>query len=180
MIPPPPIQGIGNAGGFTMQVELRDGSFDYAKLQRRRQHDRRPTRAAQSTVAARLTTSFRADAPQLDVNVDRVKAETLGVPVGDVFGALASYLGSSYVSQFNKFGRVFQVYVQADSHFRAAARRPAEPAGAQPATATWCRSARWSTIEPVAGPSLISLYNLYPVGDDHRRAGAGLQLRPGA
>ena len=52
--------------------------------------------------------------PQIEVLVDRVKAETLNVAVGDVFNVLAGYVGSSYVNQFNKFGRTFQVYVQAD------------------------------------------------------------------
>ena len=56
--------------------------------------------------------------PQLKVDVDRAKAETLQVSIEDVFSTLSAYLGSSYVDQFNKFGRTFQVYVQADSQFR--------------------------------------------------------------
>ena len=113
---PPPIQGIGNASGFTMQIELRDGSFDYAKLQTVVQtmvHD-----GNTQTELQRLNSSFRAGVPQLRVTVDRVKAETLHVAVGDVFNVLAGYVGASYVNQFNKFGRTFQVYVQADSKFR--------------------------------------------------------------
>ena len=62
-----------------------------------------------------MQTSFRADVPQVTVEVDRVKAQTLFVPVDAVFKAHRAYLGSSYVAQFNKFGRTFQVYVQADS-----------------------------------------------------------------
>ena len=122
---PPPIQGIGNASGFTMQVELRDGSFDYTKLQtltrtivQRRQHAVRP--------AASVISPFRAGMPQLQVIVDRVKAETLNVAVGDVFNVLAGYVGSSYVNQFNKFGRTFQVYVQADAKYPPAAGRHRE------------------------------------------------------
>ena len=63
-------------------------------------------------------TPFRASVPQLLASVDRTKAETLGVTVGQVFQALESYLGSTYVGQINKFGHVFQVYVQADAPYR--------------------------------------------------------------
>ena len=66
-------------------------------------------------MVASATNVYLADAPQLNVNIDRVKAETLGVPLGDALDALSSYIGSSYVGQFNKFGRVFQIYVQAEA-----------------------------------------------------------------
>ncbi len=116
MLVPPPIQGIGNASGFTMQVELRDGSFDYTKLQ-----------TLSRTIVADGNTQTGLHAPghhvpcrraAASVLVDRVKAETLRVSVGDVFSTLSAYIGSSYVNQFNKFGRTFQVYVQADAQFR--------------------------------------------------------------
>ncbi|HET7884155.1 MAG TPA: multidrug efflux RND transporter permease subunit [Acetobacteraceae bacterium] len=156
---PPPIQGIGNASGFTMQLEMRDGSFDYAKLQTMAQtivHD-----GNTQTGLQRLNTTFRAGVPQLRVNVDRVKAETLNVSVGDVFNVLAGYVGSTYVNQFNKFGRTFQVYVQADSKFRL---RPGDVEN------LYVRSqdnkmvplGTLVTIEPMVGPSLVGLYNLYP------------------
>ena len=131
VIPPPPIQGIGNAGGFTMQVELRDGSFDYAKLQAISRRRWSPTAPA-SRAAARSTRRSAPSVPQLQVEVDRVKAETLKVSVGDVFNALAGYIGSSYVNQFNKFGRTFQVYVQADSQFRLRPQRHRAALRAQP------------------------------------------------
>src|SRR6202790_1341275 len=77
------------------------------------------TAAPQSQSALqRVSTSVRAAAPQLRVEVDRVKAQTLYVSVDQVFATLATYLGSTYVVQFNKFGRVFQVYAQADATFR--------------------------------------------------------------
>src|SRR5205085_1976688 len=99
--------------------------------------------------------------PQLKVDVDRAKAETLQVSIDDVFSTLASYLGSSYVDQFNKFGRTFQVYVQADSQFRL---RPEDiellpvrnKQGAMIPLGTLVK------ITPSVGPSLLSLYNLYP------------------
>jgi hydrophobic/amphiphilic exporter-1 (mainly G- bacteria), HAE1 family len=159
VIVPPPIQGIGNASGFTMMVELRDGSNDFQKLQR-------ITRSivadgTSQTGLQRLTTSFRAGVPQIRLLVDRVKAETLRVPVDDVFAALSSNIGSTYVNQFNQFGQTFQVYVQADSAYR---QQPDDilrlrvrnqdgnmvPLGAL------------AQIVPETGPALVTLYNLYP------------------
>jgi hydrophobic/amphiphilic exporter-1 (mainly G- bacteria), HAE1 family len=158
-LPPPPIQGIGNVGGFTMQVELRDGSADFAKLQ-----------SITNTIVAngqsqsalqRVSTPFRAAAPQLRVEVDRVKAQTLHVPVDQVFGTLATYLGSTYIEQFNKFGRVFQVYAQADAPFRL---RPRDIDNLQVRNQQghMIPLGTLVNITPTVGPSLISLYNLYP------------------
>ena len=64
-----------------------------------------------------MQSPFRATVPQFDVEIDRVKTQTLHVTTDQVFSALSSYLGSSYVNQFNKFGRVFQVYTQADAQY---------------------------------------------------------------
>jgi HAE1 family hydrophobic/amphiphilic exporter-1 len=159
VFPPPPIQGIGNAGGFAMQLELRDGSFDLTKLQTT---TNAVVKDAQTqTGLQRVTSSFRSTVPQIKVEVDRAKAETLQVSVDEVFATLGAYLGSSYVDQFNKFGRVFQVYVQADSRFRL---RPQDieqlpvrnKQGAIIPIGTMLR------ITPTVGPSLLSLYNFYP------------------
>ena len=116
VLPPPPIQGIGNAGGFSLQVELRDGNTDFAKLQSIT--DAVVANAQSQTALQRVQTSFRASAPQVRIDVDRVKAQTVHVSIDRVFATLATYLGSSYVGQFNKFGRVFQIYAQADAQFR--------------------------------------------------------------
>jgi HAE1 family hydrophobic/amphiphilic exporter-1 len=159
VLPPPPIQGIGNAGGFSMQVELRDGSTDFAKLQSITSTI--VANAQSQTALQRVSTSFRAIAPQLRIDVDRVKAQTLHVSVDQVFATLATYLGSTYVAQFNKFGRVFQVYAQADAQFRV---RPRDIEN------LWVRNQQGNMIplgtmvrvEPIAGAPLISLYNLYP------------------
>src|SRR5690349_13143816 len=96
VLPPPPIQGIGNAGGFSMQVELRDGSTDFAKLQN--VTNAIVANAQSQSALQRVSTSFRATAPQFRIDVDRVKAETLHVSVDQVFSTLATYLGSTYVS----------------------------------------------------------------------------------
>jgi hydrophobic/amphiphilic exporter-1 (mainly G- bacteria), HAE1 family len=159
VFPPPPIQGIGNAGGFAMQLQLRDGSFDLTKLQTT---TNTIVREAQSQSGMqRVTTSFRSTVPQLTVDVDRAKAETLQVSVDDVFSTLSAYLGSSYVNQFNKFGRTFQVYVQADSQFRL---RPQdiEQLPVRNKQGDMIPLGTMVKITPSVGPSLLSLYNLYP------------------
>ena len=168
---PPAIQGLGVSGGFQMQVQLKGGSTDLAKLQ--------TTAAelvangnAQSKLAG-LTTSFRATVPQLFVDVDRVKAESLNVAVGDVFSTIQAYLGSSYVNQFNKFNRTFQVYVQADSRYRL------EPEDIRD---LYVRSrdgkavpiGTMTKVAYVNGPSVLSLYNLYPSAAVNGRGAPGV------
>jgi HAE1 family hydrophobic/amphiphilic exporter-1 len=159
VLAPPPIQGIGNAGGFQMQTLLLGGSFDYKKLSNAA--DQIVKKAAGEAGLQHVLTTFRPGAPQVTVTVDRDRAQTLRVSVGDVFSALTSYLGSTYVNQFNKFGLSLQVYAQADSKYRL---RPDDllnlyvrsqdnqmvPIGAV------------AHLSSTLAPSLITLYNLYP------------------
>ncbi|MBB3463858.1 efflux RND transporter permease subunit [Rhizobium sp. BK377] len=159
VIVPPPIQGVGNASGFTMQVELKNGVSDYALLQSLT--DTIVKNGEVQSSLQRLSTSFRSNVPQLEIVVDRIKAETLGVTVGQVFSALSGYVGSSYVTQFNKFGRTFQVYAQASPEFRVSPgdiRNLEVKAG----DGTMVPLGTVVDIKPMQGPSLISLYNLYP------------------
>lgn len=159
VLPPPPIQGIGNAGGFTLQIELRDGSFDLAKLG----SSTNAVVSAASTQSSiqRISTSFRASAPQYKVEISREKVQALLLTTDQVFSTLATYMGSSYVSQFNKFGRVFQIYVQGDANFRM---DPSDVLGlkVRNQNGDMIPLGTVLTIEPSLGPSLISLYNLYP------------------
>jgi HAE1 family hydrophobic/amphiphilic exporter-1 len=159
VLPPPPIQGIGNAGGFTMQVELRDGSSDFEKLQG--VTNTMVLNAQSQSALQRVSTSFRATAPQLRVEVDRTKAQTLGVTIDQVFSTLATYFGSTYVVQFNKFGRVFQVYAQADSQFRLRP-RDIENLSVRNTQGNMIPLGTVASITPAVGTPLISLYNLYP------------------
>jgi HAE1 family hydrophobic/amphiphilic exporter-1 len=159
VLPPPPIQGIGNAGGFTMQVELRDGSTDFVKLQSIT--NAMVAHAQSQSALQRVQTSFRAIAPQLRITVDRVKAETLHVPVDQIFATLATYSGSTFVEQFNKFGRVFQVYAQADAKFRLRP-RDLENLTVRNQQGAMIPLGTMIQIEPTVGPPLVSLYNLYP------------------
>src|SRR6266849_3106272 len=159
VLPPPPIQGVGAGAGATMQIELRDGSFDLAKLQG--VVTAVVANAETQSSLARVMAPFRSSVPQYAVEVDRVKAQTLHVTVDQVFSALAGYLGSSYVDQFNKFGRTFQIHVQADSQFRL------RPEDIQNLTVrnrdgNMIPLGTLVKIEPAVGASLISLYNLYP------------------
>jgi hydrophobic/amphiphilic exporter-1 (mainly G- bacteria), HAE1 family len=158
-LPPPPIQGIGNVSGFTMQVEIRNGDFDYSLLQSLA--DAVVSDGNAQSSLQRLATTFRAGAPQFEVIVDRIKAETLGITVGNVFSALSAYVGSNYVTQFNKFGHVFQVYTQALPAYRA----NAEDIGnfkVKAGDGTLTPIGTVTSIKRVQGPPLISLYNLYP------------------
>jgi HAE1 family hydrophobic/amphiphilic exporter-1 len=159
VLPPPPIQGIGNAAGFTMQVELRDGSYDFAKLQS--VTNAMVAGAQAQSGLQRVATTFRADAPQYRIDIDRVKAQTLHLSVDQVFSALATYLGSTYVVQFNRFGRTFQAYVQADATFRL---NPEDIAkfSVRNQQGNMVPIGTLASVEPVTGPPLISLYNLYP------------------
>ena len=113
---PPAIPSLGTTGGFTMQVELRDGSSDYAELYSiaRTIAENAEAQSALEGVEPRFAPSV----PQIRLLIDRTKAERLQVSVGDVFAALGAYLGSSYVNQFNLFGQNFQVYAQAEGNAR--------------------------------------------------------------
>ena len=159
VLPPPPIQGIGNSGGFTLQIELRDGSSDLAKLQSIT--NAIVTNAQSQSALQRVSTSFRAVAPQLRVNVERVKAQTLHVSINQVFATLATYFGSTYVVQFNKFGRVFQVYAQADAQYRLRP-RDIENLSVRNEEGAMVPLGTVVSIESIVGSPLISLYNLYP------------------
>jgi HAE1 family hydrophobic/amphiphilic exporter-1 len=159
VIVPPAIQGIGNAGGFQMQVEQKDGSFDYAKLQA--VTDAVVEQAGTQSALTNLVTSFRAGAPHVRVEVDRVKAESLKVPVGEVFSTLSAYLGSAYVNRFNKFGLSLQVFIQADSPYRT---RPEDILRLQVKNldGQMVPIGAIAELRPALGAPLISLYNLYP------------------
>jgi multidrug efflux pump len=118
MFPPPPVNGLGTIGGFKLQIEDRAG-LGYEAL-----NDATKAFMAAMSKAPEiggLFSSFQVNVPQLFADIDRTKALQLGVPVTEVFNTLQIYLGSFYVNDFNKFGRTYSVYVQADAPFRARA-----------------------------------------------------------
>jgi multidrug efflux pump subunit AcrB len=104
---PPAVSGIGNAGGFTMQVEDRSGNTTPQQLQAATQH--LIGAARNRPELSRLFSTFRASVPQIYVNVDRVKAKKQNVRVTDVFQALQVYLGGLYINDFNYLGRTWHV-----------------------------------------------------------------------
>jgi len=116
VFPPPPVMGLGTLGGFKMQLEDR-GSLGYEALAKAANDF--VMKARETPELGPTFSSYEINVPQLDVNLDRVKAKQLGVPVTDVFETMQVYLGSLYVNDFNIFGRVYQVRVQADAPFRA-------------------------------------------------------------
>ncbi|UZF90590.1 efflux RND transporter permease subunit [Bosea sp. NBC_00550] len=116
MFPPPPVQGLGTIGGFKLQIEDRAG-LGYPALDEATKAFM--AKAAQAPEIAGMFSSFQVNVPQLYADIDRTKARQLGVPVTEVFDTLQTYLGSTYVNDFNRFGRTYTVRVQADAPFRA-------------------------------------------------------------
>ncbi len=156
--PPPAIRGLGVRGGFEMQVQDRGDLGRNALFQVviETVEDAR----SQSGLAA-LNSTFRPGVPQIYVDVDRVKVKSLDVPLAGVFATLQAYLGSAYVNDFNKFGRVYQVRVQAEAKFRA------EPEAIRRLEVR-NRSGQMVPLGTVVdvrdafGPQTINRYNLYP------------------
>jgi multidrug efflux pump len=157
----PPIQGLGNAGGFKLQTEQR-GYVDLNELQT--MTDRLIQRANADPYYAGVFTLYRAHTPQLFVNIDRAKVQSLQVPIQDVFTTLQVYMGGFYVNQFNKFGRTWQVNIQADPAARTSAdilkrlyvrSSPGQGQGQMVPLGTLLR------VRDSTGPVSVMRYNLY-------------------
>ncbi len=155
---PPPIRGLGQAGGFQMMVEDRKGN-DLETLQN---VTNQLVEAANSQQTLRgLTTTFDARSPQLYLDIDRTKALSFQVPLNNVFDALESYLGSSFVNLFNKFNQIYQVYIQANDRYRTTP---------EDIKNLYTRNSRGEMvplgsllqIRRTQGAELITRYNLYP------------------
>ena len=156
--PPPPIRGLGMRGGFEMQVEDRTD----AGLQVLQEAAQAMVADANSQSALQgVTTSFRPGVPQLYLEIDREKAKTLNVPLGNIFTTLQAFLGSTYVNDFNKFGRTYQVRVQADQEFRASP-EDIERLEVRTSEGRMLPLRSLITIKKSFGPQVINRYNLYP------------------
>src|SRR5262249_1132215 len=123
-----------------------DGIIGEASVQSRLQH---------------IGSTFRSSVPQLEVNVDREKAQLLNVQVGDAFNTLQSYMGSTYVDQFVKFGHTFPVFVQADDRYRLTP-EDLRQYEVRNASGAMVPMGAFTNVDYGTGPALISLYNLYP------------------
>jgi multidrug efflux pump len=116
VFPPPPVMGLGTVGGFKMQIEDQ-GSLGYTELHNAANAFMEAAKSAPEL--GPMFSSYQINVPQLNVDLDRTKAKQQGVSVTDVFDTMQIYLGSLYVNDFNRFGRVYQVRAQADAPFRA-------------------------------------------------------------
>ncbi|MDF2994565.1 MAG: multidrug efflux transporter permease subunit [Xanthobacteraceae bacterium] len=156
-IPPPPVRGIGNSGGFKMQVQERLGPDvrrilgATIELMGKARQDQR---------LAGVFTTFSANSPQIFLNIDRQKAETLNVPVSSIFDTLQQNLGTAYVNDFNAFGRVYQVRAQADQHFRQDIRQISN-LRVRAANGALVPLGTLVDVREVSGPDLIQRYNMY-------------------
>lgn len=166
---PPAIDGLGNAGGFQLQLQDR-GNAGLEQLQ---------TVARELVVAGNgqtglqsVNTTFRASVPQLFVDIDRTKVKTLGVPLTSVFNTLQAYLGSTYVNDFNQFGRTYQVRLQADHQFRLEA-EAIKKLDVRNQNGDMLPLGTFVKVEETLGPQVIQRYNLYPSAQINGEAAPG-------
>ncbi len=161
VFPPPPIMGLGTVGGFKLQLE------DHAALGYEAMDEVTKqflAKAAQAPELGPAFSSFQINVPQLDVDLDRVRAKQLGIPVDEVFDTMQIYLGSLYVNDFNRFGRVYQVRAQADAPYRS---HPEDILQLK----TRSRNGQMvplssvATVTPGFGPEMVVRYNGYTAAD---------------
>src|SRR5690606_5130422 len=153
---PPPIRGLGSAGGFEFYVQARR---DVTPQQRERTVGLLMESLSRHPALRDVSTFYRATVPQLRVDVEREKALALGVPVADVFDALQSTMASLYVNDFNKFGRTYRVQVQAEAPYRA---RPEDLGNIYVRSATTGEMIPLKaiiTISEIVGPEQLERFN---------------------
>lgn len=156
--PPPPILGLGMAGGFNMQVQDRA----HKGLDVLQQETFKLMMAANQTPELeRVFSTFRANVPQLEAIVDREKVKSMGLRLSDVYETLQVNLGSVYVNDFSKFGKNYQVRVQADSEFRSTADNITKLEVRHPSGSMVPLGAVLKVAD-VLGPQTVTRYNMYP------------------
>jgi HAE1 family hydrophobic/amphiphilic exporter-1 len=156
---PPTIPGFGAAGGFNFLLQDRSGTMSVADMGKQ-------TRAfldaaRQRPELANLFTSFNPRVPQVQVDLDREKARTLGIPINDVFAALSASMGGAYVNDFNRFGRLYRVYVQAEPAYR---QKPDDIGQFYVRSRTTNEMVPLSTlmtIKPASGTEITTRFNLF-------------------
>jgi HAE1 family hydrophobic/amphiphilic exporter-1 len=155
---PPPIMGLGNAGGFAFELQDRGGA-GIIQLQQ----------SAYDLVAAataggkltRMNQNLRAAVPLLYIDIDRVKARSYHLPMNEVFGTLSTYLGSSYVNDFNLFGRTWKVTAQADEKYRSHP-EAIERIEVRNANGDMIPIGAFAAVRDTVGPLFIGRFNMYP------------------
>jgi HAE1 family hydrophobic/amphiphilic exporter-1 len=157
VFPPPAILGVGTAGGFDAMIEDRTGGTpeDLARVA-----DRFAAVAAKRPELTRLNNAFRATVPQMFAHVDRALVLKQGVDVGDVYNTLAAFMGGNYVNDFNRFGRVWRVYLEAEGQFRT---RPQniDRFYVRARNGTMVPLSVVVKIDPISGPLFTTRFNLF-------------------
>jgi len=161
VVQPPPVQGIGNAGGFRMMVEDRAGRGPEALQQA---VFAMMGRAAQTPGLMQVYSLFEVSTPQLYLDIDRTKAQLLGINLPDVFNTLQVNIGSSYVNDFNLFGRTFRVQAQADSPYRLEPKNILD-LRVRNANGDTVPIGSFTTIRDITGPYRVPRYNIYPAAE---------------
>ncbi|USI72408.1 efflux RND transporter permease subunit [Sphingomonas morindae] len=169
VIPPPPVRGIGTGGGWKMEIEDRNGA-GYDALQKAA--FAMMMKANQTPGIAATFTTFNTGTPRLKADVDRERAEQIGVPVANVFSTLGTYLGSTYINDFNYLGRTWRVTAQADARFRQSA---------SDIQRLWTRTSAGAMVplgsvlkvDNGTGPYRVVRYNLYPSAELQGEAAPG-------
>ncbi|GAA5508981.1 multidrug efflux RND transporter permease subunit [Novipirellula caenicola] len=161
VIPPPAIQGLGTSGGFEMQVEDR-GGVGLDELQKA-VNDLLAS-AAQHPELQRVNSTFRAGVPQLYADVDRAQVLSMQVPLSEVFTTLQAALGSTYVNDFNKFGRTYRVTLQADAEYRDEV-DDVRRLNVRNAQGEMVSLGSLIRVDEISGPQIIRRFNLYPAAN---------------
>jgi multidrug efflux pump len=155
IFPPPPVQGLGTIGGFKLQIEDR-GGFGANELYKQLQNV--IEKASQRPELTGLFSGFQVNVPQIDVDVDREKAKAAGVALQDIYDTMQTYLGALYVNDFNRFGRTYQVNLQAEPGFRLTA----DDIGrlkTRNARGDMIPLASFVTVRETSGPDRVPHYN---------------------
>jgi hydrophobe/amphiphile efflux-1 (HAE1) family protein len=161
VIPPPSIPGIGTGGGFTMRIQDRGGRGPELLAQAA---DELVAAARKAPGLTQVFSPFSANTPQVFVDIDRVKAQKLGVPIANVTEAIETYFGSAYVNDFNILGRTYHVTAQADLPFR---KETADLARLRTRNAAGDMVQLGSVVDfrNISGPDRVARYNLYPTAE---------------
>ncbi len=160
---PPPVLGLGNATGIELYVQDRSGA-GYAELDRQTQAFVNQLRAAPGFDPTGTYSAFQSNVPQLEARVDRVRAKEQGVELTAINEALQVYLGSTYVNDFNLFGRTYGVYAQADAPFRSEV-ADLQDLKVRSAAGDMVPLASMVSLVPSAGPDPVIRFNGYPAAD---------------
>jgi len=161
VIPPPPIPGIGTGGGFTMRIQDRQGRGPELLAAAT---DELVAAARKAPGLTSVFSPFSANTPQVFVDIDRIKAQKLGVPIQNVTDAIETYFGSTYVNDFNILGRTYHVTAQADLRFR---KETADLARLRTRNANGDMVMLGSVVDfrDTSGPDRVARYNLYPAAE---------------